>query len=282
MNNDYRKQVEQIAIDGHNYSNTQMKPVYAEQKQALNSLHSYIGMLFIKYSSKGLLSLSGAQKAQITAQVQNKLITMGRTLGNSEIKAVTNILTDVYKQTYNKNAFILNQDFKKLDNTLIAKVVNTKVAGEIYTDRIVSNKAELIDNLHSDIKKALIGAVMIDVIGNQIQNRFNIAANESKCLSDTENVRVMGEASTDAGSDSGCTQKMWSATLENHTCDECAELDGKLFDINDNSAPSIGLHPNCRCCWITVPYDGWEATQRKDSETKGNIDYTTFNEWQKQ
>ena len=53
-----------------------------------------------------------------------------------------------------------------------------------------------------------------------------------------------------------CVNKvLFTATLEDNTCEICGELDGKYFNLNN--APKIPIHPNCRCCHIPV-VDDWK------------------------
>jgi hypothetical protein len=33
-------------------------------------------------------------------------------------------------------------------------------------------------------------------------------------------------------------------------CEDCLALDGKTFDID--KAPTLPIHPNCRCCYVPV------------------------------
>jgi len=78
----------------------------------------------------------------------------------------------------------------------------------------------------------------------------------------------------------GVEQVMWDATLDMVTCPECGDLDGKVWGINEDH-PEPPLHPNCRCCLTNVPYEGWQATQRRDNETHEIIPYQTYNEWKR-
>lgn len=281
VNKTYKAQVEQIHTDAHDNMDSSMLPVYKAQKAELNSLHSFIGMLFIKYSTKGLLDLTTVQKATITKQVTAKLITMGKNLNQIEINAVTNALQDVYKETYNKSAYILNQDFKKIDNSVVNDSVNTPTAGQTYPDRIIGYKVNTVNQVKAFIKTALLGAVTIDELGKQVQSRFEIQANETKCLADNETTRVSTDATSDIADDAGVDQVMWSATLESDTvCDECADLDGQVWDTDsDHPVPVESTHVNCRCCLIDIPYEGWTPVQSINNDTKELIDYTQYNDW---
>jgi len=123
------------------------------------------------------------------------------------------------------------------------------------------------------------GKTTIDRVARDIRDTFNVQAYESSRLVSTENARVQTQASYDIGKSTGVTQVMWSATLDGKTCSEDAELDGKVFPINE--APDCPSHPNCRCNIINIPYEGWNPTNRRDNETKEIISYQTYNEWSK-
>jgi hypothetical protein len=41
----------------------------------------------------------------------------------------------------------------------------------------------------------------------------------------------------------------WHATLDDSTCDECADLDGELYE---DAAEECPLHPSCRCFYVTI------------------------------
>ena len=44
---------------------------------------------------------------------------------------------------------------------------------------------------------------------------------------------------------------MWVAQADERTCADCEELDGTTYD-NEEDAPPIPLHPNCRCVLVRV------------------------------
>jgi SPP1 gp7 family putative phage head morphogenesis protein len=50
-------------------------------------------------------------------------------------------------------------------------------------------------------------------------------------------------------------QLMWNATMDNNTCEPCAELDGEFFSLDDAPTPSeICLGgDNCRCTLDVEP-----------------------------
>lgn len=282
---EYRKRIEQIKIDGENYADLAMRDVYSEQSAALDELHKTIGKIYIDHAKAGFLTLSGTEKAQITANMKAYLKSMGSKLGDNEVKKVTDILENVFKDTYYKNIYTLesgmtvNLKFNILKKEFVAAAVNQKYKGEMFSDRIWSNKADMIDKLQSSIIGAMKGDTTIDKIGRQIRDTFNVGAYESQRLVQTETARVQTQAGDDMARDTGIEQQMWSATLESQTCSECASLDGKTFSIDE--APDCPDHPECRCCLINVPYAGWSPTARRDNETKEIINYENYDDWAK-
>jgi len=279
----YRSKVEGIKVDGENYATSEMKGVFLAQGAALAELHKIIGKVYIDYAKDGMLSLTTAEKATITAKTTKTLKDMGLTLGKGEVDAVKGVLANVFKDTYYKNIYTLesgmtvNLKFDILKKEFVDAAVNAKYKGELFSDRIWTNKADMIDKLQSSITGAMKGDTTIDKIGRQIRDTFNVTAYESQRLVNTEVARVQTQAGEDMARETGVEQVMWSATLENNTCDECAALDGNTYAIDE--APDCPEHPECRCCLINVPYEGWEPSQRKDNESGDIIDYTDYNSW---
>ncbi|MBU3098737.1 MULTISPECIES: minor capsid protein [Clostridium] len=277
VDTNYQKQVEQIVQEGYDYSDEEMKSVYSEQKKSLDDIEVIIGAMFIKYSIDGLLKMTAKEKASVG--IDKTLKTMGKNLGNSEVEKVTSILSSIYEETYHKNGFILKQNFKIIKKEYVDNAVNTKFKGEMFSDRIWTNKADMIDKLHKGLVDCMNGNTTIDKLARDIKNTFNTTAYDSQRLVHTENARIQGQASVDIAVNTGINQHMWSATLDDKTAEEDATLDGQIFDIDDTSAPEQPLHPNCRCCWINIPYKDWSPTERMDNTTKEVIDYKTYEQW---
>lgn len=284
MNRVYKKSIEQIKIDEDEYADEEMKPVYTQQKKALDALHIAIGMLFIKYAVDGLLKMNASQKAN--SGLNETLKSIGKDLGDSEVAKVTEILAKTYSDTYYKNAFVMDSGLKVdlkfdiLKQEFINSAVNQEFKGELFSDRIWKNKADMIDKLQSSITEAMKGNTTIDKIGRDIRYTFNVQAYESQRLVRTETARIQTQASYKIGINTGVKQVMWSATLDAVTNPEDASLDGEVWGI-DEDHPQPPLHPNCRCCLINVPFEGWQPKVRKDNENKEIIDYTNYDTWLK-
>lgn len=285
VNPEYQKQIEQIKIDADDYADQQMQTTYKNQKDHLTEIHKLIGLFYIKYAVDGLLNVTQLQKNTILKDVNTQLTKMGKDMGQTQVDNVTNILKHNYTNTYYQNAYVMdsgikvNLKFDILKQEYIDEAVNSKVDGELFSKRIWNNTADVADKIKQAIIDAMNGDTTIDKIGQDIQGIFNVNAYNAQRLVNTENARVQSQAIEDIGNNTGCTQQMYSATLENNTCEECGALDGQIFDINDESKPELPEHPNCRCVYINIPPQGWTPTVRKDNETKEVGDYQTYSEW---
>jgi SPP1 gp7 family putative phage head morphogenesis protein len=287
MDKTYRTAIEQIKIDGESFANSAMKGVYLDQAAALDELHKIIGKVYIDHAKDGMLSLTTVEKAAIVATTTKTLKDMGLSLGKSEVEKVTSILGSVFKDTYYKNIYTMengmtvNLKFNILKEGYVNTAIRASYKEEFFSDRIWANKADMIDQLQSSIASAMRGDVTIDKIGRQIRDTFNVTAYESQRLVTTETARIQTQASEDMGRATGVEQVMWSATLDMLTSPECGDLDGQFWGI-DEDHPEPPLHPNCRCCLCNVPpIKNWSPDIRRDNETKEIIPYQTYSDWAK-
>jgi len=92
----------------------------------------------------------------------------------------------------------------------------------------------------------------------------------AEMISRTETIRAQGKAETEVWRESGVvTGKEWYTTASDQACDDCADLDGKIIEIDSEfyekgDVTSSGakldyedvgnppLHPNCRCAVLPV------------------------------
>lgn len=286
VNPEYQSKIEDIKVEGENLSEKGMNKVYSNQKISLDELQSIIGKMFVDYDTeKGFLKLTRQQESKLTNEMKDKLKEMGITLANNEVQTVASILGAVYATTYYMNAWVLDEGinvalkFDILKPEVINKAINTKFKEELFSDRIWKNKADMIDKLQSSLINAFKGRISIDKIGVEIKKTFNVSAYESKRLVITETARIQTQATDDIAESTGIKKQMYSATLDRKTNLKDASFDQKVYNVDDPNKPKIPQHPNCRCCWINIPYDGWTPSQRKDNTTKElipNVDYETW------
>jgi SPP1 gp7 family putative phage head morphogenesis protein len=127
------------------------------------------------------------------------------------------------------------------------------LAGRVYTDLKGVNEAVstqlnrvLVDGLARGENPRTIAREMakgIDGIGKR----------RAETIARTEIIRAHAEGQLDAmerlGVDEVGVMAEWSTAGDDHVCDLCWPLEGKVLPITEAHS-LIPLHPNCRCTWI--------------------------------
>ena len=179
LNQQYQSLILQIKQDADKFADQQMQTVYKNQKDNLDEIHKYIGMLYIKNAVDGLLKVTPYQKNNILSDLNSKLKDMAKDMGNTEINQVTDILKKNYSDTYYKNAYVMdsginvNLKFDILKKEYIDAAVNNPLDGQIFSNRIWQNKAAVVNKVKQGITNAMNGDTTIDKLGKDIQTAFN-------------------------------------------------------------------------------------------------------------
>ncbi|MCG6796357.1 minor capsid protein [Geobacillus sp. YHL] len=262
-------------------SEKQHREVLKLYRKHRDNIKQLIAELFMRYGNDGKVNVSDIPK--IERQIQEEI----RNIAVSEVAIVTSILATICALAYYRTAYEIEKSigvvisFSLLRKEVIDEIVNFNWSGIKFSERIWDNTNALVKALRTELYLGIQQGESIDKIAKRIDKQFNSKAFQSKRLILTELSRVVSSAQEKIYRDSGIVQKVqWVATLEGNTCEQCARLDGKQFDIDDQTKPSPPRHPNCRCCLIPI-IEGYEPTKRKDNETKQVIEYQSYDEWAK-
>ena len=128
--------------------------------------------------------------------------------------------------------------------TLAKAVLLSDVSGATFSDRIWANQNELRNNINQTIERALIrgehprkSAASIKRLVRDDYGKANRAADR---IAITEVARSQHISMTLALKEAGIDEYIWIA--ENDSCPDCAELDGKIFDV-DEAEYTVPRHP---------------------------------------
>ena len=215
---------------------------------------------------------------------------------NSESDKLEHSLSNQFQQTYMHSIYLtqlekakLSSNFANINEYQVKAIVNKPWNGSNFSKRIWKNYTEVLPN---ELGDALLRGT---VLGHSHQQVFKMMRQRIKDVEDyqlhrlviTEMGHIAEVATADAYKEEGVEKYQYLATLESHTCEECAHLDGEIFDLKDRedgvNYPLI--HPYCRC--TTVPYIEGLPDKRtrwsRDPETgKGTyVDNMTFDQWKK-
>ena len=215
----------------------------------------------------------------------------------SETDKMESSLSYQYQQTYMHSIYLtqmerakLTSNFANVNEYQVKAIVHKPWRGSDFSKRIWKNYTEVLPN---ELGDALLRG---SVLGHSHEQIFKMMRQRLKDVEDyqlhrliiTEMGHVAETATAQAYKEEEVDQYQYLATLESHTCDECAHLDLKVFDLKDKveglNYPLI--HPYCRC--TTMPYiEGLpDSSERwaRDPETGKSmyVENMTFDQWQKE
>lgn len=258
------------------------------QQQKLNrdELLQRIANILLDYTIKdNKLAISNVEKNKIYNEFSKFIDNIVKGENNNELNKITSILTNTAKEKYNINNYLislgLSTELKKVDNKDIKQILNKKIDGKKYSNRLYNNKEDIAKRLKQNILDLLEGNTTVNDIKDNISKTYNINATCTKRLLRNEIARV-----NEGINDKWCEDNkyvnyvMWSATLENNTCAECGELDGQVWEVDSNHpTPLESTHVGCRCVLVPLVNKDYRPNTRLDNNTKENINYETYNEW---
>ena len=157
--------------------------------------------------------------------------------------------------------------------------------GADFSARIWKQKKDLINNLQTDITRALMTGETTTDLAEQISKRFNTTYGQAYRLVETETAYIQERAMLDTYDALDVEQYEICAVLDSKTSETCQHLDGKIFDKKD-AKPGVTMPPfHCHCRTTTVPYiegvtDDGERVARDSATGKSvRVENMTYEEW---
>ena len=270
------------------------KDVLKQYKAVMDSILAEIAQISLKYSENGELKISQAQRLKVLSQLAKTLKEQCAELAAYQDTAVTAAVEKVLDDTYYSTAYAIdkgieiNKSFAILSREFIDTAINLEIDGKTFSTRIWDDCTLLANRVKADVQKAMIQGSSTEKLARQIKKDFGSSAYQAKRLINTEVARAVTTAQDEAYKNSGVVSMvLWSATLEDNTCDVCAGYDGQYFALDNH--PALPAHPGCRCAIVPV-VQGWQPSQRLDNTrpvaTEDNpdakkeiVDYSTVNAW---
>ncbi len=291
MNNkDLELEILKIRLLMEQAANKKNMKLYKEYKKQLDKLRAKVGTIYMQYDydDENGFDMTQFQKNKVMKEIENELVDIHKWLTPFEVMMVYEILNESYKNTYYRTAYTIDKgvnigiNYKLLRQEFIDSYINYRIDGMTYSDRIWKNKDWMINKLYESLGQAIYDGKDVRKLAKEMSDIFGSSAYQSQRLINTELARVVTQATEEIYKDSGVVDKVqWCATLElDRTCEDCQNLDGKIFDLSDIYKPEIPLHVSCRCTWIPV-IDDWNPKIRRDQDVKENINYTDFKSWSK-
>ena len=161
-------------------------------------------------------------------------------------------------ENYNKYLVVggLDVNFTHFNEQELKDIVYQPWKGSNFSKRIWNNYTKVMPEVLTDVmfRSTALG-YSYNRVERVLRDRFQgVVKSNIHRLVVTEMGHAAEQATKKFYKDSDIDQYQYLATLETHTCEVCAHLDGRIFYVKDEKEginyPLI--HPYCRCS--TVPY----------------------------
>lgn len=200
--------------------------------------------------------ISRLEAIQMQIQQQAELV-----YGN-QMDGLDELLRRIADNGYNHAAFDamkglgMGWDFTKLDQKALDAMLKKPWTsdGKTFTDRCWEGKADLIDGIQRELVQSLMRGDSLVKTRDRIAQRFGVSKYKAGRLAHTEATYFNAISAKACYDDLGVEKIEIQETLDKHTCEICAAMDGKVIDKKDYQ-PGVTVppfHPNCR--GDTVPW----------------------------
>lgn len=261
----------------------QINEIAKIQRKSKQTILDEIAKIILEYNvTDAVMDINIQEKLKLKKQMNNLINDILKGEYESEKDVITSILNNVAEDTYYSSCYIysigISYTLKPVKQNILNKIINKKIDGKTYSNRIWKNKNQVAKMLKKEINDFLNGKTDVNSISKNIKNRFNIDNNVSNRLVRTEIAKVQCSANEVWAKEHNIKKQLFCATLDKRTSKICQSLDGNIYDFDDEDKKIPPLHPNCRSCLIDM-VEGWRPTERLDNETKQRINYKSYEEW---
>lgn len=144
-------------------------------------------------------------------------------------------------------------------NLAKALIDRDPIRGELMADAFSGMSDRLVTKLRREIQLGMDESRTLDEIVGPVRELLDVTTGEAEAIVRTAVNDIANVAHMETWKANRDVTKKYRfvATLDERTCLQCAELDGKEFDYDDDSAPQPPMHWNDRC--VTVPVIDWEG-----------------------
>lgn len=216
----------------------------------------------------GVLNIPQNKIKEITKEINAQIDRICSEEIINTTQEANDILIDTIDTGYNMNSYILSigsDDYIPtiLDEDIKNNIMNEKIKRKTHEDRISTNKTNLFDIIKSDINSFLLGIFTLDILKTKLETNLDINNYNTGRLIKDQISRKFNQMKIQWFKDNGIKKKKYNSIMCPTTCGSCAEMNGRIFDVNDNTI-QIPRHVNCYCYWSTVVenwnYDGKNPT----------------------
>lgn len=206
------------------------------------------------------INSAGAYRYRITRieELNRDINRQCRELYKTENRHITSALRNVAEDSYYHEIFSIQKgtglgfSFSKFPRQDVDRILRSNWSGGNYSQRIWKDVSGMTARLKSELLVSMLSGRSGERTARIFQEQFGVNAFCARRIVRTESAYVANAAQKSAYSEAGIDRYRFVATLDSRTCECCAALDGKVFDLakakpGTNYPP---MHPFCRSTTI--------------------------------
>ena len=214
---------------------------------------------------------------QIWAELKKAGIEQNNLTANSVINTINNSYNQAIFDTEKQFGSLLT--FSKLNSRTVQEILNYKIEGKHFSNRIWTNTDILAEQVNSKIATAVAIGQSPEKTIREVRERFDVGRFYAERLVRTESAFYHNSAELRAYQELGVEKYRIIATLDNRTSDICQHKDHKVFKISEakqgvNFPP---FHPLCRTTTAAYFGEGFDPETRIARDPKTGENYETPN-----
>lgn len=214
---------------------------------------------------------------QIWAELKKAGIEQNNLTANSVINTINNSYNQAIFDTEKHFGSLLT--FSKLDSRTVQEILNYKIEGKHFSNRIWTNTDILAEQINSKIATAVAIGQSPEKTIREVRERFDVGRFYAERLVRTESAFYHNSAELRAYQELGVEKYRIIATLDNRTSDICQHKDHKVFKISEakqgvNFPP---FHPLCRTTTAAYFSEEFEPETRIARDPKTGKSYEISN-----
>lgn len=206
------------------------------------------------------INSAGAYRYRITRieELNKDINRRCRELYKTENRHVTSALRNVAEDSYYREIFSIQKgtglgfSFANFQQQDVDRILRSNWVGGNYSQRIWKDVSGMTARLKNELLVSMLSGRSNEKTARIFQEQFGVNAFCARRIVRTESAYVANAAQAKAYGEAGIGRYRFVATLDSRTCERCAALDGKVFDLakakpGTNYPP---MHPFCRSTTI--------------------------------
>lgn len=206
------------------------------------------------------INSAGAYRYRITRieELNKDINRQCRELYKTENRHITSALRNVAEDSYYREIFSIQKgtglgfSFSRFSRKDVDRILRSNWSGSNYSQRIWKDVNGMTARLKNELLVSMLSGRSGEKTARIFQERFGVNAYCARRLVRTESAYVANAAQSRAYDEAGIDRYRFVATLDSRTCECCAALDGKVFELA-NAKPGTNyppMHPFCRSTTI--------------------------------